>query len=473
MNKLPSSVKSPLGVTSKSRARFSRRSLLRNLGASAALLPLLSTTRMRAASADGRAKRLVTLTWCNGLVPRDVFPKGAELEFGQITQPLTPFKAKTLFLAGLDISPFIEKNQKYMGHFTYSTLFTGKGVGAGTRCSGTEEQTSDGPSIDYVIGTEIAKRAGLKESQINLGCRTAAPRIGTTWRAARQPNECEKNPYKMFDRLFAGGALPTAGSGMDIVRARRKSVLDFMGKDLTAFASRLGVEDKMRIDAHLASVRELEGKLTMVPAASGQACGPMPFAQVDYAKPANYPMHVKLQLDIIALALRCDITRVATLELTNAGESGFVPPFAGASRDYHSIAHDQNGGSTALKIKIDNWYFQQVAYLAQQLESVQEPGGTMLDNSAIVVANCMQDGAGHNVDGLPFIIVGSCGGYFKTGRVLRFGSWVNKPGDYWKGSTGVSHAKLLASLCQAMDLNVPSFGDPRYGATGNLPGLTA
>jgi hypothetical protein len=465
-----SPIKSFLAVTSKSRARFSRRSLLTHLGASAAMLPLLTTTRIRAANAAGNAKRLVTLTWCNGLIPKDVFPKGAELEFGQMMQSLLPYKAKTLFLAGLDTSPFIEKNQKYMGHFTYSTLFTGKGVGAGTRCSGTEEQTSDGPSIDYVIGTEIAKRANLKETQINLGCRTAAPRIGTTWRAARQPNECEKNPYNMFNRLFSGGAMP-AGQ-IDSLRDRRKSVLDFMGKDLTAFASRLGSDDKMKIEAHLASVRELETKLTTVPGAT-QSCAPTAFAQIDFAKPVNYPAHVKLQLDLIALALRCDITRVATLELTNAGESGFVPPFAGVSRDYHSIAHAQNGGSADAKMKIDTWYFEQVAYLAKQLDDVQETGGTMLDNSSIVVANCMQDGAGHNVDGMPWIIVGSCGGYFKTNRVLRMGSWAGKTGDYWKGSTGVSHAKLLASLCQAMDLNVASFGDPRYGGTGPLPGLTA
>ena len=448
--------------------RFSRRALLGRMGLSAAFLPLLSVSRIRAANAQGVAKRLITLTWCNGLIPRDVFPRGEELVFGEIMKPLEPFKAKTLLLSGLDISPFIEKKQRYMGHFTYATLFTGKGVGAGSFCSGTQETTSEGPSIDYVIGTEIAKRAMLRESQINLGCRTAAPRIGTTWRGPRQPNACEKNPYKMFDRLFASGSMP--GAQMDLLRQRRKSVLDYMGKDLAAFGARLGAEDRQRIEAHLGSVREIEGKLSAPSAAA--SCSPQPFAQTDYGKAQNYPAHVRMQMDLIALALRCDITRVATLELTNAGESGFVPPFAGASRDYHGIAHDTYGKSFDFKMRIDNWYFQQVAYLAKQLDDVAEAGGTMLDNSAIVVANCMQDGAGHNVDGLPFVIVGSCGRYFKTGRAVRFGSWVGKTGEYWKGSSGMSHVKLLTSLCQAMDLQVTGFGDPQYGGTGALPGLT-
>ncbi len=458
-----------------SSVRFSRRAMLARLGVSGAMLPLLNVSRIPAATAAGGAKRLVTVTWCNGLIPKDVFPAGNDLVFGQIMKPLEPFKQKTLLLAGLDISPYVEKNQRYMGHFTYSSLFTGMGTGAGTRCSGTEEQTSNGPSIDYVIGTELQKRAKLKESQINLGCRTAAPRIGTTFRAAKQPNACETNPYKMFERLFAGPALPTGQ--IDTLRERRKSVLDFVGKDLTAFGTRLGSDDKMKIGAHLASIREIETKLTApVEAggggAAGQSCSPARPAMIDYARPANYVAHVKMQIDLIALALKCDITRVATLELTNAGESGFVPPWLGTSKDYHGIAHDQNGGSSALKLRIDQWYFEQVAYLAKQLNDIVEPGGTALDNSAIVVANCMQDGAGHNVDGLPFVIVGSCGGVFRTGRVVRYGRWIGKTGNYWNGASGVSHSKLLASLCNAMDLPVAGFGDPQFGGTGTLPDLT-
>jgi hypothetical protein len=460
----------------RSRDRFSRRAMLSRLGASAAMLPLLSVSRVRGASGavGATAKRLLMLTWCNGLIPRDVFPKGADLEFGEIMKPLEPFKAKTLFLAGLDISPFIEKNQRFMGHFTYATLFTGMGVGAGTFCSGTQETTSDGPSIDYVIGTEIAKRAGLSMTQMNLGCRTAAPRIGTTWRAARQPNAAEKDPYKMFDRLFGSTALPPAQ--LDTLRARRKSVLDYMGKDLAAFGARLGGEDKMKIEAHLASIRELEGKLAGAPGGAtppaATCAAPQKFAPVEFAKPANYAAHVKMQLDLMALAVKCDITRVATVELTNAGESGFVPPFLGKTKDYHGIAHDTYGASLPLKTRIDQWYFEQVAYLAKQLDDVKEPaGGTLLDSTAMVIANCMQDGAGHNVDGLPFIIVGSCGGYFKTGRVVRMGSWASKTGEYWKSPSGVSHCKLLATLCQAMDLPVSGFGDPKYGGTGALTGL--
>ena len=450
--------------------RFSRRAFLRKLGASGAMLPLLNVSRIPAANAAGGAKRLVTMTWCNGLVPKDVFTPGPELAFGEIMKPLEPFKAKTLLLAGLDISPFIEKNQRYMGHFTYASLFTGMGVGAGTFCSGTQETTSNGPSIDYVIGTEIAKRAGLREPVINLGCRTAAPRIGTTWRAAKQPNACETDPYKMFDRLFASAATPPAQ--VDALRLRRKSVLDHMGKELTAFGERLGSEDKAKIGAHLASIRELETRLLPGAPSAGASCSPAAFARIDFKRPQNYVAHVKMQLDLIALALKCDITRVATLELTNAGESGFVPAFAGASRDYHGIAHDQNGGARATKIRVDQWYFEQVAYLAKQLEDVVEPGGTALDNTAIVTANCMQDGAGHNVDGVPFVIVGSCGKYFRTGRLLRQGRFVGKAGDYWKGASGVSHVKLLTSLANAMDLPLTGFGDPQYGGTGALPDLT-
>jgi hypothetical protein len=69
------------------------------------------------------------------------------------------------------------------------------------------------------------------------------------------------------------------------------------------------------------------------------------------------------------------------------------------------------------------------------------------------------------VSGVPFLMVGSCGGYFRTGRVVRLGSWAAASGAYYRGASGVPHNKLLATLCNAMDVPVGGFGDARYGGT--------
>ncbi len=62
----------------------------------------------------------------------------------------------------------------------------------------------------------------------------------------------------------------------------------------------------------------------------------------------------------------------------------------------------------------------------------------------------------------PLIIAGGCGGYFKTGRVVKLGSWAGKTGAYYRGASGVANNKLLATLSNAMDVPVAGFGDPKY-----------
>ena len=78
-------------------------------------------------------------------------------------------------------------------------------------------------------------------------------------------------------------------------------------------------------------------------------------------------------------------------------------------------------------MKIDRWIYEQIAILVKGLADTPEPGGTALDNTVIMTGNGMTEGADHGVQGIPFLLIGSCGGYFKTGRVVKFGSWTARP----------------------------------------------
>ena len=114
--------------------------------------------------------------------------------------------------------------------------------------------------------------------------------------------------------------------------------------------------------------------------------------------------------------------------------------------------------------------YEQVARLAKAMDSVVEGTGTALDNMVIAVGNDMAEGSSHYVGGLPFVLIGSCGGYFKTGRTVKLGNWASKTGEYWKNDSNVPHNKLLASLSNAMDVPATSFGE---GYTGTLDELKA
>ena len=78
----------------------------------------------------------------------------------------------------------------------------------------------------------------------------------------------------------------------------------------------------------------------------------------------------------------------------------------------------------------------------------------MLDNTAFLAMNNMRTGLGEPT-GVPAIMAGSCGGYFKTGRSLAL--------------TNTPNNGVLVALANAMGFPVPTFGEPVYG--GELAAL--
>ena len=133
------------------------------------------------------------------------------------------------------------------------------------------------------------------------------------------------------------------------------------------------------------------------------------------------------------------------------GKFGVPHGFIGVQGDYHPLAH-QGGRGYPQKVKIDRWIYEQIAILVKGLAETPEPGGTALDNTVIMTGNGMCEGADHGVQGIPFLLIGSCGGYFKTGRVVKLGAWAGKPAPYFTSQSGIPHNKLLATLGNAMGL---------------------
>jgi hypothetical protein len=424
--------------------------LLRRLGASAALLPLLHSQRARAADFP---KRLITIAWSNGVAQPNFYPPGDDPTQSDILQPLAALKSKVLLPCGLDIQVMLDDKRTYDGHFSYPSLFTGtyKNIGG-------QNGAATGPSLDQVVADNVAKQVNLPVPLLNVvvnGRPTSAGPGG-------QKNTAETDPMRLYTSLFAGRTMPPAQ--LDVLRARRKSVIDYVSQELAGFGTRLGTEDRSKVAAHLDSVRKLELELAAMP--SPAAC----VAPGVTAAP-DYPTKLKVFSDLVALALRCDLTRSVSLVWADDGGSGpATMPFLGIDGaanglgEVHSVAH-QGAAAYAQKIKIDTWYVTQLAYLAKLLDDSMETGGTVLDHSVIAMGNDMAEGSFHSVNAIPFILVGGAGGALRTGRVVKLGKW-NSPGQYWKaGNTGIAHNKLLATLAQALDVAGESFGDPRYPGT--------
>jgi hypothetical protein len=180
---------------------------------------------------------------------------------------------------------------------------------------------------------------------------------------------------------------------------------------------------------------------------------------IDPLATANFPAAGKLHMDIFVAAFACGLTRIGTLQWGGStSEQQF--PWLGINSGHHTMSHVGDGdlGNMAQLVKINNWYAQQFAYLLGKLDAIQEGTGTLLDNSIVAWTNELSKGNTHSSHNIPWVLAGSAGGYFRTGRFIQY-------------ATEQPHNNLLVSFMNAMGLaNETTFGE-RAVCTGPLTGL--
>jgi hypothetical protein len=123
--------------------------------------------------------------------------------------------------------------------------------------------------------------------------------------------------------------------------------------------------------------------------------------------------------------------------------------------EHHEMSHDDVRQRDKLKT-IATWYMEQTAYLVSKLKETRDGVGTLFDGTVIFQGSECADGPEHTKTNMPYFLVGSAGGAFKTGRFLQY--------------SGVSHNDLLVSLLNAFDIAETTFGDPSV-CTGPLARL--
>jgi len=164
-------------------------------------------------------------------------------------------------------------------------------------------------------------------------------------------------------------------------------------------------------------------------------------------------------MDLLTMALACDITRVASLQWTHSvGMAMFDFLNVGITDGHHTISHVGSDDTTARNqlIAVNAWFASQMKYLIESMKAVPEGDGTLFDNTCIVWVNELAVGNKHSHDDMRYLIAGGAGGKIKLGRHLSY--------------KGDPHNNLLTSLCQTMGLDVDTFGNKAY-CTGPLTGL--
>jgi hypothetical protein len=449
-----------------------RRQVLRSLGLGPACLPLLHASRSRADQAA--PKRFFCVLATEGYRPDAWKPKTGSL-MGQTlpmsASPLEPLKGDLIFLPEMT-NPNWQGGARN-GHEAYGTIFWGG------QAVGPKFKEPNGKTLDQVISDGLGGAQSGRPS-LAFGVQVdRKPSVGTTgarrcfWRGPGQPINPEMNPYKTYADLFAGAATnPVAGEDARRLLARRRSLLDFVGKTLTSFKVKVASEDKPVIDGHLQSIRELETRLSAPAGAVGDAScrtpSPMPFDDAAILSTDKlYPDLLRAYFDIAISALRCGVTRVVTLQVGDcSGNSvnfgAFVEGIPARNvggdaktpyRNWHDLGHNPISEGVDHKKIVDRWWMKELAAVLGKMKSLPEPGGSLLDNTLVLWGNHMESGDNHHTQSVPWLLAGKAGGYLATGQCAA--------------SSGKPINDAMAEICRAM--GVPPAA--HYGA--GLPGLKA
>jgi hypothetical protein len=439
------------------RDRISRRTVLRGAGVAVAL-PLLEAMLPRARSAEAKPPvRLAFVYVPNGIHMPDWTPRtaGPNFELPPILRPLQAVKDDLLVLSGLTLDPARAHGDGGGDHArAMASFLTGrhpeKSSGARLRA---------GISIDQVAAAKVG--IATRFPSLEIGCEggnagatcdhgySCAYQTNLSWRGESAPAAKEIDPRLVFERLFGNGAEANAA------RARReresRGILDFVLEDTKQLVDRIGSADRRKLDEYLSSVRELERRITRLqPAAS---IGDEKFVRPP-GVPVDYREHVRLMCDLLVLAFRADLTRIATFVFANDGSNRDYPE-AGVADGHHDLTHHGGDSSKQERIRrINTFHAEQFAYLLNRLRSVPEGDGNLLDRSMIVYGSGISDGNAHSHDNLPILLAGKGGGTINPGRHII------QPRE-------TPLTNLWLSLLDRLGISAESFGD----STGLLGGL--
>jgi hypothetical protein len=396
------------------RKHLDRRTFLRGMGATVAL-PLLD--------AMIPARTLLALTAAKA-APRMAFvyfPHGAIMDEwgpdGRILQPLAPFRDRLTIVDGLE-------NRHAYGPVHAITPGTWlSGMSARERGATADQLAADHlgcetevPSI--AVATEEAAKicAGIWEGEYDESyAKTISFRAG-----AAVPMEFR--PRAVFDTLFPHDATGSA------------SVLDLITDDAERLRKRLGPADRALLSDYLETVRDVERRVDEVRLRSASFGGSDTFSD-----------RMALMFDLIALAFRADITRVASMMMA-AEASTTTYDHLGIGDSFHALSHHQNDPEKIDKlVRIQAHHTSIFAAFIQKLANQPDGDGSILDRSLILFGSNMSNSYAHDHFPLPLAVVGGAGRH-RGGRHL-----------HCPDRTPI--ANLLLTMLRRADVPVQSIGD--------------
>jgi hypothetical protein len=436
---------------------ISRRSLLAGLGVGGLFLSGLS--RQIHAQATGAPKRAAFLFHANGSQP-DWAPTevGTNFTLTPHLAPLEPVKSELTIMKTMIL-------QRGSGNSHRSTTFSALGAG-----------NSD-ISFDQVIADHVQTQPIELAIGFTAGGGGDAPSLS---QRNGQFLPGERNPVTAYQEVMSRlmpGMVPSPGEtgnneAAERVLKAKMSLLDFVKQDVTTFNTRLGAEEKRKLDLYLQGIRDLETNLGNVMQQPFSAeCGApptVPDSAMDIVARVNdMPLVNHLFLDVMAIALSCGATQVVSMMWGGgqSDESVRIPSHGIDMGNWHSVSHgDPQGGAGDQIILMTSYLAEEYLYFIQKLQAYPDVDGkSVFDNSVLVwstqngtstqVRYAREDHDRHNT---PFIVAGGLSGTIAKGQVIE--------------CNDRNHNDLYLGIAQAFGMEVDTIGESDWNQ-GVIPGL--
>jgi hypothetical protein len=454
-----------------------RRQWLKGAGSIAIALPLLPGLSRPVAAAAKAPKRFVTFFFGNGMPPAYT---AAGFE-SPVLKPLAAAAPKIALLRGIAnrSAPGGSGHPHARGSSSFAIGFANPSV-----------ETAGGTSLDVAAYEAWKPPTPLSALAASLWWWSEdIVRNTHSWQGRNRPNPGVTRPLDLFHRLFGGTEMVAPAGSPEDLRAQKqrrydRSVLDSVlagYKSVTGEGSGLSPAVRAKLGDHFESVRSLERRAIAIDKGAGSmsaACG-KPTPPPDLApqqtcmqgcdtkgstgahdagggpnKMSNWDQVWPLMADMFVMSLRCDVARCGNLTCTAAGDRYNYP---GQSANVHDLAHAWRPSGENGFDKSVTWIMGGLAYFLKAMDDpgfVLPEGGTLLDNTPILIGTEVADPAPHSFSKLTFMLAGG-GGLFK-------------PGAYDFGDKS-SEVDLYSTVSRALGI-ANNFGDQKF-FTDYLPGV--
>jgi hypothetical protein len=372
----------------------------------AALGASLLPERLMASSAiSGVPKRIVFFLQNQGFDPATCIPDGmtrsgslAQSKLPEPIEALEPYKERLHIingLHGLHTSP------------SHSAFF---GALGGYR--GGDGVPPSASTIDYELSKVLPQTAlpHLCIGMDSLENMTTKPTIATlSASGAGQPIFMYSNPNQLYQLLYGG----ISTGGIRLQHEARSNVMNQIEMLAAAKGRSLPTVDEGRYGQFVQGFKEVNGLRDRLDTVADHLRRFAPKIDEHYTKPKFETDWHDVLLDLGISALASGITNTLTIA-SGRGEIFGAWKGLGVEQQGHNLGHMEQPDNP-IWIKIRQYNSRMLVRIMETLQSVPEGSGTMMDNTLIVYTSNNADKQHTNGATWPVMLLGNCGGAFKSG----------------------------------------------------------